>query len=131
MTLKGTIVLSDFVLDLPLSKRRQIIRAVGNKLATRIRKRLKASGRFQKSGQLVRSVKFRLRRGQAVGVIAPMGVRIDSDTHERRQPLSNFSIAAFHAAQGKTVIAMTEDDELFAAKEVGIQLAKMLAKVIK
>lgn len=125
MILKGSIVLSDFTLDLKLSKRRQIMRAVGNRLATRIRKRLKASGKFQKSGQLVRAIKFRLRRGQAGGTIAPFGVRQDADTHVRRLPMSNLSIAAFHAARGNTVIEMTADDEAFAVKEIETLLAAL------
>lgn len=124
MALKGSVVLYDFKLDLPLRKQRAALRAAGNKLATRVRKRLRASGKFQKSGQMVRSIKFRLRRGVASGVIAPFGIREDSDTHVSRKPMSNFSIAAFHAARGHNLIELTSADEAFLSEQISQQLAK-------
>lgn len=128
MSLRGSVVFKDFKLDLPLSRKRAVLRISGNKLATRIRKRLKASGKHKQSGQLIRSFKFRLRHGVAAGVISPRGMRIDSDTHIRRAHLSNFAIAAFLAARGIELVGLTSEEERFVVQEINDQITKLMVR---
>lgn len=96
---------------LSLAQEKRVLRAAGAKLATRLRRRLRASG-LRESGQLANSIKFRVKKGPAVvGFLAPRGVRKDADTHKTRKPMRNFSIAAFQAAKGREILSLDAGEE--------------------
>lgn len=117
--------------QLPIGKRRSILRSVGTKLATKVRKRIKASGRFWKSGQMINSIKFKLFPKVAIGTLAARGKRGDSDTHQNRGPMTNFAIASFHAAKGHDVLAITDEDEKWVRQEIETQIASLLANATR
>lgn len=114
---------------LPRKVEKAILRKVGNKLATRVRKSRRIVDAKRTTGQLAKSLKFKMRKdrgaGPVLGVLAPRGIRKDSDGHKHRKPLSNFAVAAFQAALGFDVLAMTaaDDDFFFAEVEKEIDAA--------
>lgn len=129
MTFRASVVVSHFELEALKTKGlRKVMRTVGNKLATRMRKRFKQAGKFKQTGQLMRSIKFRMHKSEPRGVIYPAGIRADSDGHKNRKPMSNFAVAAFLAARGENVIEVTAEDEVFLAQQIEAELAKLLGR---
>jgi len=119
-------------LDPPLTtaQRKAVLRRVGAKMATRIRKRLRARKELRDTGQMLKSIRFKLRKrgGRVVGVIWPQGVRRDSDTHKRRRPMKNFSIAAFHAAKGRDPLQFSSEDEAVFGRMMEEEVTRVLAR---
>jgi hypothetical protein len=129
VTIKASVVLSGFKLDiLPKQEVRRVIRGVGTKLATRIRQRLRASGKFKATGQLIKSIKFRMNRTEPRGTISPAGIRETSDGHKHRKPMSNFAVAAFQSAAHGLNLEATPEDEQRVTDQIERELEKLIGK---
>lgn len=136
MTVAGLLTLTwifspDF--DAPLLEPKQekrVVRGAGNALATRLRKKARSGPKA--TGQLARSLKFRLRRSApgepVVGVVGPRGIRKDSDGHKDRAPMSNFAVACFASAIGRDPLGMTDDDEAFYIAQVQRRIEEELSR---
>lgn len=106
------------------------LRRAGRRTATRMRKRAKKRKEFQNTGQLVSSLKARMKRGGFVPYVTIMftGVRRDSDDHKRRRPMRNIAIGFFLAARQLDPFAFTDIDQAFFLEDLKRQIAREIEK---
>lgn len=124
-----------FVNPLPDRVKKRILRQAAAKVATRIRKRLKAKGELKDTGQMNKSFKAKISRKTGAAIIAPRGIRDGSEARpgkrkgsKPRKPMPNFAIAAFQSAKGRDPLGWLPEDEQFFMDEVerlwGLHLKK-------
>lgn len=94
-----------------------IVDTVGPELAQRVKER--AATKLHATGQLAESIAFK------DGEIAPQGMRLDSDTHKSRPPISNRALAVMHAAKGRGPVDVTDEDEQHFARRVEEELQRI------
>lgn len=75
------------------------------------------------TGQMLRSIRFTVRKDGEGGTIKPTGTRTGT---KQRKGFKNFSIAAFHAARGIDLIGLTSADQIFFLREVELELERIL-----
>lgn len=125
MTFSISVDFSGFDIELDKKETRKILRKVGAKTATRVRKRTKkAIEALIDTGEMVSAIRFKLDKRENGGAIFPGGPRKD------RPGLTNWALAKFHSGAGRKVLHFEDIDREFFREQVELEINALGERIL-